>query len=247
MGKHNIVTVGRDPQGPRGHIALGTHTRIIVPLVSKDLASLEDEVKRANSSGCDLLEWRADLFLEDLNAASELLTREATLPVLATWRTTAEGGNGSADPDTYREVVARCASWADAVDIEISRVNSHELIDMVHKQGAKVIASFHDFDGTPSPNELESIVRQQVDAGADIVKFACMPRCESDVEQVLSTAQWVWETFGRHVIGISMGELGVPSRLVGMKRGICATFAVLDTASAPGQLPVHQVREALNA
>ena len=51
---------------------------------------------------------------------------------------------------------------------------------------------------------------------------------------------------GVPVIGISMGELGRATRLIGGDFGSAATFAALAGASAPGQLSAAQVGAVLD-
>ena len=66
--------------------------------------------------------------------------------------------------------------------------------------------------------------------------------------RVLGAQAWAREAYDRPVIGISMGQHGVPTRLVGSALGSAATFATLPGAegSAPGQFTVEQVRAVLD-
>ena len=47
------------------------------------------------------------------------------------------------------------------------------------------------------------------------------------------------------MITISMGQLGLLSRLTGQIFGSCITFASMGEASAPGQIDAEELKEAL--
>ena len=70
----------------------------------------------------------------------------------------------------------------------------------------------------------------------------------TDAARVLAAQAWAREAYDRPVIGISMGEHGAPTRLVGSALGSAATFATLPgwDGSAPGQFTVEQVRTVLD-
>jgi len=49
------------------------------------------------------------------------------------------------------------------------------------------------------------------------------------------------------VIGISMGPHGATSRVIGFAFGSALTFGVAAASSAPGQMPVAELRAAIEA
>ena len=253
-----LVTIGKAAK----KATLGGRTQVIVP-VSGDAAALSGQVEALASCRADIVEWRVDTFLSSLVgshfvAASDVesdLVRMARyvadsspLPLLATIRTSVEGGEAYLDDEEYCALVRSLASFAGGVDVEISRDGSSALIDEVHEAGAIVVASFHDFEGTPGDEQLAEVLAAMNYAGADVLKFACMANSATDAARVLAAQAWAREAYDRPVIGIAMGEHGAPTRLVGSALGSAATFATLPgwQGSAPGQFTVEQVRTVLD-
>jgi 3-dehydroquinate dehydratase-1 len=72
-----------------------------------------------------------------------------------------------------------------------------------------------------------------------------MPQSEEDVSRLLSVAKAVCDEFDRPLIAIAMGRLGTVSRTEGERYGSAMTFAALGQGSAPGQIPVDQLRREL--
>ena len=242
----SLVTIGRAAK----KATLGARTQVIVP-VGGDAHSLSEQVGALASCCADIVEWRADTYLASLVgshfvAASEVaddLVRMARyvadaspLPVLATIRTSVEGGE------------AFLAPLVGGVDVEISRDGAPALIEDAHAAGSLVIGSFHDFDATPSDDQLAEVLADMNYAGADVLKFACMATSATDAARVIGAQAWAREAYDRPVIGIAMGPSGAPTRLVGSALGCAATFATLpgSEGSAPGQFTIEQVRTVLD-
>lgn len=83
--------------------------------------------------------------------------------------------------------------------------------------------------------------------GADICKIAVMPRNSEDVLTLLEATRKMYENYAdRPLITMSMGTLGMISRISGQVFGSAATFGSAGTASAPGQISVSELRKLLN-
>lgn len=109
-----------------------------------------------------------------------------------------------------------------------------------------VVGSYHDFDKTPSDEEMERRLMFMKEAGARIPKLAVMPKDRRDVLRLLSVTERVQEQLGdTPLITMSMGSLGCLSRVSGALTGSAVTFGCLGEGSAPGQLPVEKLRTAL--
>ena len=254
----SLVTIGRAAK----KATLGARTQVIVP-VGGDAHSLSEQVGALASCYADIVEWRADTYLASLVgshfvAASEVaddLVRMARyvadaspLPVLATIRTSVEGGEAFLDDEEYCALVRALAPLVGGVDVEISRDGAPALIEDAHAAGSLVIGSFHDFDATPSDDQLAEVLADMNYAGADVLKFACMATGATDAARVIGAQAWAREAYDRPVIGIAMGPSGAPTRLVGSALGCAATFATLpgSEGSAPGQFTIEQVRTVLD-
>ena len=230
--------------------------KICVPLTARTREELAQEAGRLKRTPWDLAEWRADCFdgLTKPGAVTETLSflRESLgdRPLLFTIRTRAEGGNADPGSEAYRALTLTAAEsgLADLVDAELSA--GHEtfsaVVQAVHAHGAFVVGSRHDFNKTPAREELvESLCRMQ-DLGADLVKYAVMPQSARDVLTLFDATLTMRETRpGTPVITMSMGDLGVLSRLGGGLFGSCITFGTAGRASAPGQLPAETLEKIL--
>ena len=172
--------------------------------------------------------------------------------LLVTFRTKAEGGETSLTPQQYADFCGTvCVSGcADLLDVEFfpNQEELPALIGQAHKAGVAVVCSSHDFHKTPSRTEMVTRLTAMQQAGADLPKLAVMPRCRSDVLELLAaTAEMADHHPETPVITMSMGALGAVSRLAGEAFGSAMTFANPGQASAPGQVSLDIVNEVLDA
>jgi len=231
--------------------------KIIVPIVGTSAAGIVDEGAALASADCDLVEWRVDYYdqVSDAAGTARLARQLRTVvakPVLVTFRTTGEGGvRELPEPDyfaLYDEVIAQRA--ADLLDVELFREGEAvaRTVAAAHAQGIAVVMSSHEFDSTPPADEIVVRLRLMQDKGADILKIAVMPQSPRDVLTLLDATERMAREHARQpLITMSMGALGVVSRVSGEVFGSCATFGSASQASAPGQVPVGELRSILGA
>lgn len=167
------------------------------------------------------------------------------LPVLVTLRTGFEGGVGTVSEDDYTEVLGRLIEGLSpregpqiALDVEIDRLGAAELITAAHAQGIRVAGSHHNFADTDDAGSLFAKFSAMSSLGADVAKVAMMPRSAGDVLGLLRATAEADAGLDCPVLGISMGQLGRTSRVMGADFGSCASFAQLGESSAPGQIDV---------
>ena len=144
-----FVTIGRAAK----KATLGGRTQVIVP-VSGDARALTDQVGALASCRADIVEWRADTYLfslvgshfvaasevaDDLVRMARYVADASPLPILATIRTSVEGGEASLDDEEYCALVTALAPHVGGVDVEIRRDGSSALIEDAHVAGALVI------------------------------------------------------------------------------------------------------------
>ena len=114
------------------------------------------------------------------------------------------------------------------------------------KDGITVIGSNHDFEKTPSKDEIVSRLTTMKQHGADIPKIAVMPEDAGDVLTLLKATREFHLAFPEiPVITMSMGTDGMISRIAGEVIGSAVTFGSGVSASAPGQIPAKKLREIL--
>lgn len=238
-------------------LAGGALPAVCVPLVGRDVDALEAEVAALAAEPPDLLEWRVDHFAAIGDTAQVIETasrirQAAGVPLLFTRRSQREGGQpiGLTElqvVELYRAVCAQGA--ADIADCEMAADPGHvaAVREAAHAGGIALLLSFHDFDRTPPAAEMLGRFRQAQDLGADIGKLAVMPRRRSDVLALLQATLQASEELAIPVAGMAMGAMGAASRLCGGEFGSALTFAAGRQASAPGQLPLADLRRGLSA
>lgn len=209
-------------------------TMICVPIFRPNLNSARLTADKALKLGADILELRIDA-LQDPDV-QEVINFIDSLDgrVIATNRTAREGGLFKGSEEERTEILSDVAGHARFVDIELQ--TEEKLRSRVIKKSGSSIVSFHDFEKTPSMEELLEIVRQEKELG-DLAKFAVMPRNLEDTLTVFQVLLQMEDT-----IGISMGDLGGYTRVTAGLFGSPITYASLDGGSAPGQLDLKITR-----
>jgi len=230
--------------------------KICVPLVGKTDMEILDEIEFLDTVDFDLAEFRADHYedVEDFPKVQSLLRKirdKYNKPLLFTFRTAKEGGVHEMPEEKYF-ALNRAAMESGAVDlIDVELYSNPEeiknLIKLAKEKDVKVIMSNHDFFKTPEKDEIVSRLVKMQQYGADITKIAVMPQTEEDVLTLLNATLEMKRCKGdRPCITMSMGPLGIISRLSGEMAGSCMTFAAARQVSAPGQISVKDVRNILN-
>ncbi|OMO55299.1 Dehydroquinase class I [Corchorus olitorius] len=134
---------------------------------------------------------------------------------------------------------------ADYIDIELKV--AHDFFSSLpgdRPENVKIIVSSHNYENTPSVEELGDLVARIQATGADIVKIATTALDIADnarMFQVLVHSQVP-------MIGLVMGERGLMSRILAAKYGGYLTFGSLEAGvvSAPGQPTAMELLELFN-
>lgn len=189
--------------------------------------------------GASVVELRLDLFPGiDTRAAISA----CPLPVLATLRSTVEGGRGSDDPTTRAETLA-AARDAGAALIDLEHARDRRLVNSLGLPPEQIVISWHDPEETP--DDLESIAAELLESPARIAKL--IPTAESlrDLERVLALHQRfnTRRSRNRRLMTFAMGVVGIASRYLAPLLGPPLSFAAWRSgaAAAPGQLTVTQL------
>ena len=241
-------------------VCFGSGTpRICVPLVAETYAALSQALKQLDGAPWDLAEWRADHYedAEDSVAVREALelirSKINNRPLLFTVRTAAEGGEFGKGFEEYRGILLSAAQTGliDLADVQLMagpREQVSALCRDLQRAGVRVIGSFHDFKATPPAEEMTALLCSMQELGMDMTKIAVMPRSREDVLELLKAAVRMETCEGdRPCITMSMGRMGLISRIAGSFTGSAVTFATAGRASAPGQIPAREMAGILRA
>ncbi len=230
--------------------------KICVPIVAKNTEEICVQARTLSGRSFDVVEWRADWFdgvfdLDVVRQAACLLreTLGEAVPLLFTFRTKQEGGEKAISTGEYIALNRLVASehLADLIDAELMTGDDavREMVSDAHRANVPVILSNHDFHQTPAKEELLSRLRHAETLGGDILKIAVMPQTRQDVLTLLSATEEMSRSTQCPLITMSMGRLGVVSRLCGETFGCALTFGAVGQTSAPGQMDTESLRGVL--
>lgn len=256
-----------------GNIVIGQGMpRICAPVVERTQDDILEAGELLRVSEADIIEWRGD-FYEDLRDTKCVAETAGLLkailgekPLLFTIRTAREGGEVSIDFSEYENILMKAADsgGVDLIDVEMFRgyddcsvkTDSFAAEDSCNESVRKmiqklnkvvtVIGSYHDFDKTPSLEEISARLVFMKELGADIPKIAVMPKSREDV-MTLMRATLLTRGLLKDVplITMSMGGLGAVSRVAGESFGSDVTFGCVGKSSAPGQIEVKELKHML--
>lgn len=231
--------------------------KICVPITGNTKEEILNHANEIATFQPDCIEWRVDWYenytnYEDiLYLLKELRKLFHEKILIFTFRTKKEGGQAQLSYKEYETLNLSVAKTGlvDFIDVEAFSFGeiSETLIDKIHVCGAKVIASNHDFNRTPSFDEMLNRLRKLQNINADIPKLAVMPKSPDDVLTLLNaTRTMITEFADRPIITMSMAGTGFISRMTGEIFGSAVTFASVTRATAPGQPHISDLRPALN-
>ena len=239
------------------NVTIGTGTpKIIVPLVGTTEEQILQEAETVKALNPDIIEWRVDFFehVEQIEAVTQLASKlrnalSDTL-LLFTFRSFKEGGHKEISDLYYFELLhaAIRTQQFDLVDVELFFEESDvkATVKLAKENGVYVIMCNHDFHKTPPKDEILYRLRKMQEFGADIPKMAVMPQSVEDLIVLLDATNTMKTTYAdRPFITMSMSGTGLVSRLAGAVFGSSCTFGAGIEASAPGQIPVDQLRSVL--
>jgi 3-dehydroquinate dehydratase-1 len=236
----------------RGRKLGGEIPLLCTPLVGRTREQLLAECARVIAQKPDMFEWRVDHFdaIGDtrlvIDTAHALRALAGKRPIIFTCRGADDGGEQVPISDDqvvelYDAVAA--SRFVDLVDYEMTnhpeRVRRVRASTRSHK--VRLILSYHNVSYTPGP---EFLVRQFLEAermGADVAMVVVMPRDRADVLSLLAATDQADAKTHIPLVSISMGPLGSVSRMIGGLFGSGLTFAVGESASAPGQVPIRDL------
>jgi 3-dehydroquinate dehydratase I len=197
-----------------------------------------------SAKSCDIVEARLDeIGVENPWQAACKAIDDSGVPVLATLRSTSEGGKCDRNEDDRLKILESALPYVSMVDVEFNSNAAQKLAAVAKEHGKHVLVSFHDFKQTPSLDQLSQIV-ESASASAAVIKISTMVRSDGDIATLQSLLARRGET---PLCVIGMGAAGTKTRTVFPCIGSCFTYGYLDTPSAPGQLPAVSLVDHLRA
>lgn len=191
------------------------------------------EHKHLVDQGAPLVELRLDYINGHVNLKRLLPDRPG--PVIVTLRRPQDGGKYSGSEDERRMLLRTAiAEGVEYVDLE------EDAAAAIPRYGkTKRIVSLHDFRKTPE--NLEEVHARLAALDADVIKLATLANHPRDNLRMLKLVQ----NSEIPTVGLCMGDIGVPSRVLSGRYGAPFTYATFhhERALAPGQLSFEQMRD----
>jgi 3-dehydroquinate dehydratase-1 len=225
---------------------------ICAPLVGRTQEALLAEAAAVAAKKPDLIEWRVDFLqhIADANAVAALAGRikqaSQGIPILFTCRWGREGGEAISLSQDEVVTLHRKVCESGQVDfIDFEMANEPGQLRLVREfsraNAVQLFLSSHDFQRTPDGEELKQRFAQAERLGADVAKVAVMPANMQDVLALLAATLQASRTLSIPLVSMAMAGLGSVTRLCGGAFGSALSFAVGQSASAPGQLPIEEL------
>lgn len=192
----------------------------------------ENNIKRAISIAekfsiaeirLDLCQFRSQYLTEIFSLSTE---------TIATYR---EASSENASVQKMEQLKKGISAGASYIDVELTLNNQQrdDLISFAKGYSAKVIISYHNFDKTPSLQELKEIIDQSRQLGADIVKIATKVNFRDDCLNLLNLYQGE-----ENIVAFGMGEDAKFTRMTSLFLGAPFTYVhyLSGSKTAEGQI-----------
>ena len=191
------------------------------------------EHKHLADNGVMLVELRLDYIQGEVQV--KRLLKERPCPAIVTCRRKSDGGRWDRSEEARLQLLRLAiAEGADYIDLE------DDVAGSVRRYGTtKRIVSHHDMLRTPP--DLAHLHARMVALDADVVKIATMANHPTDNLRMLELVHATLVP----TVGIRMGDIGVPTRILAGRAGAPFVFATFndERALAPGQIGWRPMRD----
>ncbi|TAN41159.1 MAG: type I 3-dehydroquinate dehydratase [Nitrospirae bacterium] len=212
------------------------------PLIAGSLT--DDDVNTLESSAigaADIIELRIDMFEKTTVQHVKNIFCKAVdkykKPIIATIRSLAEGGRQ--EVEDRLAIFSNIINLADMVDVEIGSTGLlKDLRHLCDTHEKILLGSYHNFESTPDNNFLEGVFQKGKDLGVDIVKIAVTGKSRQDLFRL---TEFTLKHRDDNIVSISMGDIGLPSRICSPLCGSLITYGYVTQPTAPGQISISEL------
>lgn len=210
-------------------------------IAESEVPLLVKQANRAFELGADYVEIRFDFVQPDQLQAAIDSVRDIKSKAVFTLRSKAQGGKFDGSEQERIEWLRKMAGQKPMlVDVELDAIRQNdELADFFDGQKIPILVSWHDFQQTPPSDKIADLL-SEMRIYSNYVKVVTTAKSVQDSLRLLEIYE---NAIGLHPIIFAMGEAGVVSRILCTIVGNAPfTYASLETAVAPGQLTVKQMK-----
>ena len=218
--------------------------RICVPIIASnpvDMVQKADAVVRDNS----FIEFRLDYLSKPTLALQKIKAFVEYHPevlIVATCRRAANGGKFRGSMASEVDILVKAATQGcHLVDLEVETAAQLKPSDFTRlRRSANLILSHHDFRGT---KKLEETFARMTQYPADFFKVVSTANTLSDNAVMMKFLER--HSHEHYMIGLSMGEQGLISRVLGVRAGSQFTFGAVGPGeeTAPGQISARALQD----
>lgn len=215
--------------------------KVCVSIAVDGIDELVAQANKAFGLGADFVEFRFDFFKPDLVMLAAESVDGVKNRAVFTLRSVSQGGKFSGTEEERMRLLRKLAEKRPMlVDVELETLQKNDnLADYLELASIPVLVSWHDFEGTPATEDLSKILTE-MRLYSNYAKIVTMAKSVSDSLRLLDLYE---NAIGLYPIIFAMGEPGVLTRVLCTMYGAPFTYAALETAVAPGQLTVAQMRK----
>ena len=221
---------------------MGNYPLVVLP-VSDD--NLEKIIPIAVDKKIDMIELRIDQFSNlEINYILEKsrFVKKYDLGIIATVRSEQEGGKAIPDDERIK-IFEAVVEYSDILDIELtSTAINQKVIEIAKDEGKLSLVSYHDFEKTPTEEEIQEIIDKAAFLSPDIIKYAFKVNSHEDVSRILCVTA---KNRDKKLVAIGMGEEGKITRVAGFFFGSILTYTYIGQSFAPGQIEASKLIEEL--
>jgi 3-dehydroquinate dehydratase-1 len=217
--------------------------KICVSIAEENVDRLRAQAEKAFALGADFVEARLDFLPPDQVMAGAAAADKGR--TVFTLRPKDQGGRFSGTEEERMKLLRKLAEARPMlVDIELSTLQANDnLADYLELASIPTLVSWHDFAGTPTSDELAKIL-MEMRIYSNYVKLVTTAKSVADSLRLMELYE---SALGLHPIIFAMGEAGVITRVLSALSGAPYTYAALETAVAPGQLTLAQMKRLYGA
>lgn len=205
----------------------------VASVAARDLEDARRLVQRVPARA-SAIEYRLDL--ADVPIPPARLLELDPRPVLATWRTAAEGGGFSGAPDEYRRLTREAYASGATVDIEYASGLLSDRAELEDRR--RIVVSFH--SPFSLPQDWEARLSAMRGTGATAVKFVAGA---ADLPAALKLAAIQKSQVDPAVAVFPMGPGSPPGRVLSALSGASLVYGPVERQTAAGQIPLSDLLE----
>ncbi|MFY9529656.1 MAG: shikimate dehydrogenase [Candidatus Acidiferrales bacterium] len=181
-------------------------------------------------------------FLTLLGEFRKVVPRLSRATLIATCRRRASGGRFIGGWERELEILKLAArSGCEWVDLDVETAVKVYPNDIRRRLApASCMISHHDFSKTPK--DLGAVLRQLERMQGNALKIATHAKSLRDAIRVMDSTRR-----RRNLVAVPMGEIGLPARVLALRAGSALAYAPVELATAPGQVPLEEMKNLYRA